>query len=69
MCIRDRFEVPGVVMGGNSLESVEQASKAGIDFIGLRTAIWDATDPKAALIQANQMLDADFEARKAALNG
>lgn len=62
------FEVPGVVMGGNSLESVEQASKAGIDFIGLSTAIWDAADPKAALAQANQMLDTDFEARKVALN-
>ena len=62
------FEVPGVVMGGNSLESVEQASKAGIDFVGLRTAIWDASDPKAALNHANQLLDTDFEARKAALD-
>ena len=55
-------------MGGNSLESVEQASKASIDFVSLRTAIWDASDPKAALKQANQLLDTDFKARKVALN-
>lgn len=62
------FEVPAVVMGGNSLQSVAQASNAGIDFVGLRTALWDADDPRAALGEANRLLDESFKARKNAIH-
>lgn len=59
------FEVPAVVMGGNSLQSVEQASAAGIDFVGLRTAVWDHEDPHTVISDANHLLDESFTARKA----
>jgi thiamine-phosphate pyrophosphorylase len=51
------FEIPAVVMGGRALESVTAAAEAGIEFIALRTAIWDHPDgPAAAIAEANRLL-------------
>ena len=36
--------IPAIVMGGRSLDSVEEAAAAGIEFVALSAAIWD--DPR-----------------------
>lgn len=58
------FQIPAVIMGGNNVESVEQASVEGIDFIALRDAIWNADNAVDALSRANSLLDKSFEDRK-----
>jgi thiamine-phosphate pyrophosphorylase len=51
------FEIPAVVMGGADLASVRQASKAGIEFVALRRAVWEHPDgPGAAVAAANRLL-------------
>jgi len=46
--------VPGVVMGGRSLDSVRQAAEAGIEFVALGSAIWDdPRGPAVAVSEAN----------------
>lgn len=62
------FEVPAVVMGGNSIESAKQAADAGIDFIALRNAIWQSEAPDIAIREANRLLDVAFNNRKALIN-
>lgn len=56
-------EVPAVVMGGGTIESVQQAADAGIDFVALKTAIWNSPDPVQAIKAGNILLDAAFEKR------
>lgn len=36
--------IPAIVMGGTAIASVEEAATAGIEFVALRSAIWD--DPR-----------------------
>lgn len=51
------FEIPAVIMGGSDLASVHQASKAGIEFVALRRAVWEYPDgPGAAVAAANRLL-------------
>ncbi len=51
--------VPAVVMGGQSLESVDQAAAAGLEFVALRDAVWgDRRGPGAAVADANARLRA-----------
>ncbi|MCV6547608.1 MAG: thiamine phosphate synthase [Cohaesibacter sp.] len=51
------FEVPAVILSGTSLDGCEQAAKAGIEFIALRSAVWNhAQGPRLAIQQANSLL-------------
>jgi thiamine-phosphate pyrophosphorylase len=55
--------IPAVVMGGSALDCVEQASRAGIDFVALRRAVWDdPRGPAAAVAEANARLASVAEA-------
>jgi thiamine-phosphate pyrophosphorylase len=49
--------IPAVVMGGRSIASVAEARDAGIEFVALRSAIWDAAEgPRAAVAAAARLL-------------
>ncbi|MEM8797170.1 MAG: thiamine phosphate synthase [Pseudomonadota bacterium] len=61
------FEVPAVVMGGTSVESVREAADAAIDFVALRNAIFEASDPQDAIRAANAYLDQSYELKRADL--
>lgn len=51
------FQIPGVVMGGTSLASVLKARDAGIEFVALRSAVWDhPAGAGAAIAEANHLL-------------
>lgn len=50
-------EVPGVVMGGNSLDSIIAASQTGIDFVAFEQAIFADGDAVANVVLANKLLD------------
>jgi thiamine-phosphate pyrophosphorylase len=51
------FEIPAIVMGGRALESVVAAAEAGIEFVALRSAVWDHPDgPAKAVAEANRLL-------------
>lgn len=51
------FEIPAIVMGGADVASVRQAADAGIEFVALRSAVWDHVDgPAAAVTEANRLL-------------
>lgn len=51
------FQVPGIVMGGAALASVLQARDAGIEFVALRSAVWDyPAGAGAAIAEANRLL-------------
>lgn len=53
------FEIPAMVMGGSAVDSVVEASAAGIEFVALRRAIWDHPDGAAvAVVAANRLLAA-----------
>jgi len=43
--------VPAIVMGGRSLDSVEEAAAAGIEFVALAGAVWD--DPRGPAAAVN----------------
>jgi len=52
------FEIPAIVMGGSALASAAEARAAKIEFVALRSAIWDhAGGPAAAVAAANEILD------------
>ena len=54
------FEIPAMVMGGSDVASVAQADRVGIEFIALRSAVWNhAQGPAAAIAAANEILDRD----------
>ena len=50
------FVIPAIVMGGNAIASVRQAAAAGIEFVALGRAVFDAADPAAAVAEANRLL-------------
>lgn len=53
------FAPPCVVLAGTKLESIEGLARNGIEFAGLREAVWDHADgPKAAIVEANKILEA-----------
>jgi thiamine-phosphate pyrophosphorylase len=53
------FEIPAMVMGGGALASVTEAAAAGVEFVALRSAVWDHPDgPGAAVAEANRLIRA-----------
>jgi thiamine-phosphate pyrophosphorylase len=51
------FEIPAMLMGGNAVASVAAAAAAGIEFVALRSAVWDhPAGPAAATAEANQLI-------------
>jgi len=50
------FVIPAIVMGGSSIASVGDAAVNGIAFVGLRSAVFAADDPAAAVAEANRIL-------------
>ncbi len=54
----EMVEIPGIVMAGSDLASVETVAATGTDFVALSAAIFgDGIDPKAAVQRANALLD------------
>ena len=55
----EMIEIPGIVMAGSDLASVEAVAATGVDFVALSAAVFaDAVDPKEAVERANAILDA-----------
>ena len=51
-------EIPCVLMGGASLESLDQAAATGTEFVALSRAVFgEGIDPAAAVAEANRILD------------
>jgi thiamine-phosphate pyrophosphorylase len=51
------FHIPAIVMGGKALNSVAAARDAGVEFVALRSAVWDhPAGPRAAVAEANRLL-------------
>ncbi len=56
------FVIPALVMGGNALASVREAASASIEFVALRTAVWEHPEgPAAAVAEANRLLSLTAE--------
>jgi len=56
------FLIPAIVMGGRSIASVEEAARAGVEFVALRDAVFsDPRGPAAAVDEANRRLAAGAE--------
>ncbi len=49
-------EIPAIVMGGNTVSSVVAARDAGIEFVALSRAVFDAEDPRQAVAEAIRLL-------------
>ena len=55
----EMIEIPGIVMAGSDLASVETVAATGIDFVALSSAVFaDGVDPRHAIERANAILDA-----------
>jgi len=54
----EMIELPCIVMGGSSLDSVRAVAETGAEFVALSAAIFSADDPAAAVREANELLDA-----------
>jgi thiamine-phosphate pyrophosphorylase len=55
----EMVEIPGIVMAGSDLASVETVAATGADFVALSAAVFaEGVDPKAAIARANVILDA-----------
>ena len=50
-------EIPGVVMGGNAMNSIIEIAQSGIDFVALEEAIFSQGEPAQNVIEANRLLD------------
>ncbi len=50
-------EIPGIVMGGNSLDSIIEVAKTGIDFVALESAVFAQGDPIKNVEKANMLLE------------
>jgi thiamine-phosphate pyrophosphorylase len=49
--------IPAIVMGGRTVESVTAARDANVEFVALRSAIWDAAEgPRIAVAAADRLL-------------
>lgn len=60
------FEPASIVLAGSTMESIEDAAETGVDFIAARLAIWNHPEgPAVAVREANRLLDAVAERRKA----
>ena len=57
-------EIPAIVMGGSALESVVTARDAGIEFVALSRAVFDAEDPRGAVAEAIRLLAVPSEAAR-----
>jgi thiamine-phosphate pyrophosphorylase len=56
------FRIPGIVMGGASLESVREARDTGIEFVALSRAVFDhPAGAGAAVAEANRIIAAQAE--------
>jgi thiamine-phosphate pyrophosphorylase len=54
----EMIEIPGIVMAGNDLASIEAVAATGTDFVALSAAVFaDGVDPKQAMERANALLD------------
>jgi thiamine-phosphate pyrophosphorylase len=54
----EMVEIPGIVMAGSDLASVETVAATGADFVALSSAVFaEGIDPKAAVARANAILD------------
>jgi thiamine-phosphate pyrophosphorylase len=55
----EMIEIPGIVMAGSDLASVETVAATGIDFVALSSAVFaEGVDPQDAVARANAILDA-----------
>lgn len=55
----EMVEIPGIVMAGSDIATVETVAATGVDFVALSAAIFgEGVDPKAAVQRANAILDA-----------
>ncbi len=55
----EMVEIPGIVMAGSDLASVETVAATGADFVALSAGVFGAgVDPKVAVSRANAILDA-----------
>lgn len=50
-------EIPGIVMGGNALDTVVEVSATGIDFVALEQAIFASGNVGENIVAANKLLD------------
>ena len=49
--------IPGIVMGGSTVQSVTEAARAGIEFVALSRAVWEHPGgPGAAVAEASALL-------------
>jgi thiamine-phosphate pyrophosphorylase len=54
----DLFQIPSVLMGGSDLGSAAEAARSGVEFVALRSAVWDhPSGPAAAVAAARELLD------------
>lgn len=54
----EMVEIPGIVMAGSDLASVETVAATGADFVALSAAVFgEGVDPKAAIARANAILE------------
>ena len=56
------IEIPAIIMAGSTVNSVAAAAATGVEFIALSQAVFAATDPKLAVIEANLILSAKPDA-------
>ncbi|MEP4805546.1 MAG: thiamine phosphate synthase, partial [Hyphomicrobiales bacterium] len=55
----DLFEVPCVAMGGTSENTLQETIATGIDFVGVRTFVWQHPEgPEAAIKAVHKLLSA-----------
>ncbi len=55
----EMVEIPGIVMAGSDITTVETVAATGADFVALSAAVFgEGVDPKAAVARANAILDA-----------
>jgi thiamine-phosphate pyrophosphorylase len=54
----EMIQIPCVVMGGSTVESVSAVAATGAEFVALSRAVFaDGVDPAAAVAEANRLLD------------
>lgn len=54
----EMVEIPAIVLGGNTIESVANVAEIGADFVALSSAIFaEGVDPADAVARANTILD------------
>jgi thiamine-phosphate pyrophosphorylase len=55
----EMVEIPGIVMAGSDIATVETVAATGADFVALSAAVFgEGIDPKEAMARANALLDA-----------